>query len=161
MANSKSWKTDLSRGQSWEGKLFFWMEGKYKNVELLSEEFGADFSIDGKLVELKTDFLPYHNFFIETYSNYQTKRIGGPRAALEYGAQYFLYYFVGENSPYRWNLFSFNLEKMVSWLDKEETFYPKRFVNNNDYDTYGCIIPIRVLRNTEFCRMTKVDLSNI
>jgi hypothetical protein len=145
---------DLERGLFYEELFYKEIKEKYpnKDIKWLNQEFEADFEIDSVKVELKSDFTKYTNFFMEIFSNYATRRSGGPWQALGYKAKYFLYWFVDEENINQWRCYSFETDKLVSWLDINMYSYSMKIVNNGKYNTFGCPVPVKDLERFPWCR---------
>lgn len=147
-------KNDFERGIFYEELFYKEIKKKYqdKDVKWLNKEFEADFKINSVKLELKSDFTKYTNFFMEIFSNYATRRIGGPWQAKQYDAKYFLYWFCSDENKNQWRCYSFEVDELVKWLDKNMYSYSMKFVNNGKYNTFGCPIPIKHLENKSWCR---------
>jgi hypothetical protein len=155
-------KEDLKTGLSWEAKFYEEISKKYpeKQIKHLNRKFEADFSIDGNKVELKSDDREFPNFFMERFSNYQTRRDGGPWQAQKYNATKFIYWFVSPKNKYQWSCYCFDVNKLVEWLDKNIYSYNFKFVKNKNYDTFGCPVPVKDLEEFPWCRKQTI-VSNI
>lgn len=153
---------DLERGLFYEELFYKEIKKIYpeKEIKHLNKEFEVDFEINSVKVELKSDFTKYTNFFMEIFSNYATRRIGGPWQGKEYGAKYFLYWFCSDKNINQWSCFSFEVDELVKWLDTNMYAYPMKFVNNGKYNTFGCPVPVKHLENKSWCRK-KYIVSNI
>jgi hypothetical protein len=145
---------DLERGLFYEELFYKEIKEIYpeKEIKHLNKEFEADFEINSVKVELKSDFTKYTNFFMEIFSNYATRRRGGPWQAHGYKAKYFLYWFCSDENINQWSCYSFEVDELVSWLDINMYSYPMKFVNNGKYNTFGCPVPIKDLEEFPWCR---------
>lgn len=135
---------DLDRGKKGEN----FINDNFPELELISEPYGADFKCKntGHLIELKTDFYDFNktpNFFIERYSNYDTKRDGGVHQAIKYGAQWFMYLFYSDKV-----LYTFRVNDLIRFIDDNEHKFKPSFVMNRSYRTMGYKINRGELMNT-------------
>lgn len=109
----------------------------------------------GALAEIKYDDSPRAirnakdfqvNFFVELYSNYEFKSLGGPFRAVEEGVDYYVYIF---KKPFRMFLFD-----AVKFRDTASTLirskkYKDLFIKNKSWETQGYAIPIHLFKNCE------------
>lgn len=149
---------DLEKSQKYEQKFAEWYNKNNKRqLTWLNNKHEADYvSSNGKKIEIKVDFTRYPNFFIETFSNFATKRVGGPWQALNYNAEFFVYWFVGDNSPNRGKVYVFNTYDLVKFIEGRN--YPIGYVKNNGYTTQGLVVPVRDLCNLEFCKYKNIGV---
>jgi hypothetical protein len=150
---------DLERGCRYEGKFYRWYKQNSTNkITWLQEKYEADFLINDFKVELKTDFTPHTNFFMEHFSNIKTRRLGGPRQAKGYKAKFYCYWFVDELNPHQWSCYSFRTDELVAWLDIHMNRYQTRRKLNKGFVTLGHIIPIETLSKQSFCKIIRIEV---
>ena len=159
MNKRADWKSDFKKGEKFEKKFYEWYQQNSTNkIEWLQEKYEADFLINNFKVELKSDFTPHSNFFMEHFSNIKTRRFGGPRQAQGYNAKHYCYWFVDELNPHQWKCFSFRTDELVAWLDIHMNEYETRTKENKGYNTLGHIIPIAELSNQKFCKHIRIEV---
>lgn len=157
-SKSKPFNPELSRKFEVEFASIF--NKKEKNIIVgkemvhLNTNHKHDFDImqGGKVVnrvELKTDsHIGSDNLFIEEYSNYETKREGGPwQAWNKYGADFFAYWLPLDICD---NLYVFKTQELLAVMEKIRYRCNSCLKENNHdgriYNTKGFIVP-----KTELC----------
>lgn len=119
------------------------LEPKKSQVDL-----AYDFILkDKKRVELKTDSYPMDkspNFFMETVSDIQSGKLGGPFRAYKDGIEYFVYYFI-EDCTYFW----FETKKLHDALEAliASGKYQLKSIKNKGWTAEGYAIPREALRS--------------
>lgn len=129
-----NFKADLERGSKGEELL---MELWPELVRLDGRK--ADFSINGKKLELKTDYYEQSktkNFFMETYSNVQKGKRGGPFQSEQNNVDLFLYFYIKDTMGYL-----FDVKELVKFLKSKEDKYPTRMITNHGWITSGILVP--------------------
>ncbi len=131
-----NFKHSLAIGQQGEAQLLLYMPELTKldgrKADFINEQTGATY-------ELKTDSYDYNktaNFFIETASDAELGKPGGPWQALEHGSTYWLYMF-SRNKV----LFTFKTLPLVQWLDTHPKKYPLISIPNKGWTTLGFKLP--------------------
>jgi hypothetical protein len=160
MAEESNWERDFQKGEKGEKEFYGYLKRRYpnKNIKWLQKAHEADFMIDDDKVELKTDFTKHTNFFIEYFSNIDTRRMGGPYQASEYNARHFIYWFVDKRNPYQWCCFRFLLKELIDWLNINKNCYQTRRKLNKGFVTLGHIIPIETLSKQSFCKIIRIEV---
>ena len=156
-----SFEKDLKKAQKYE-EMFATIYNKttyFGFMKWNDEKYTADYTVEINdstfQAEIKIDFTKYNNFFLEKYSNKNTKRIGGPRQAQKYGAKFFVYWFVSEKNAHQWECYIFKTDELVRWLDENEKKYQIKEVKNKTHTTTGYAIPIQHLSSLEFFKKEK------
>jgi len=129
-------KQDLERGNA--GELLFLLNNP--NLEKLPG-FESDFinKKTGEKYELKTDYYDMNNtenFFIELWSDVDSKKRGGPIQAKRHGSKYYCYLFI-KNNIY----FKIDIDYLVLFIATNEHLYQKRKIYNDSWITEGILIP--------------------
>lgn len=107
-----------------------------------SEDRAVDFILsNGQTVELKTDTYPMEktpNFFMETLSDTNSGKLGGPWRAQQDGVAYFVYYFVTDKT-----FFWFDPKQLCLRLEKliAEKKYRIKSIANRSWTTQGYAVP--------------------
>ena len=130
-------KKQLSIGQ--KGENLFVATYKYLNPIKSEEDLSYDFKISGnKKVELKLDtYINAKNFFMEKYSSFEDKKVGGPwRGKIDY----FVYLFINEKTFY-W----FVQKDLLKFLDEYIKGKEGKMVKNKGYTTLGYTVAKKIL----------------
>lgn len=113
---------------------------------------GPDFRTRyGKIIELKTDYVAARtgNIFVERWSNFERKTVGGPFRSFREKCDYF------STLVWKKELISFKPLELISYL--EELGYTKedlKPVKNKNYTTKGWAVPIFLLKKSPDCIVT-------
>lgn len=111
-----------------------------------SEDLSFDFIINGGAsVELKTDdycMRDTKNFFMETVSDTESGKLGGPFRAFKDGITFFVYYFIHDKT-----FFWFDTAKLHAKLQEliATGRYPLKSIKNKGWTTTGYAIPREAL----------------
>jgi len=115
----------------------------YKSLSpIKSEERAIDFHLNtGESVEVKTDTYPMEktaNFFMETVSNSESGKLGGPFRARQDGVKFFVYYYLN-NKQFFW----FDTIKLCEKLEQliAEKKYKIKSIKNKTWLTLGYAVP--------------------
>jgi hypothetical protein len=158
--NKNGFDKNLKKGEAHEAKFYTYLKTKYPNrdVKWLKTNFEADFMIDDFKLELKTDFTRHSNFFMEYYSNIETKRMGGVWQAAGYKARYYAIWYVDPSNAHQWSCYCFETKPLLEWLEAHKDEYPTGKVKNEGYTTLGFVIPMHRLTGQSFCRCSKIEV---
>jgi len=114
-----------------------------KEIVHVNKKDDADFIIGKKSkLELKVDRKLTGNYFIELIKNVRKNLVGGPEQAKEYGSKYFAFWFINFEKD---NLFIFNNNELVKWININRNSYRSVLVNNGEYQTSGIVVPRKEL----------------
>lgn len=95
-------------------------------------------------IELKSDSYGIHgspNFFIEKWSDVDSKKPGGPFQALEKNNELFIYYYPPKEGQEDDVYFVFQTKRLVSFLNKNTEKYTLINIHNRAWITQGYKIP--------------------
>lgn len=135
-------KTDLERGKAGEA-LFLTHFPQYEALNGYESDFRNKET--GDLAELKTDYYDMDktpNFFIELWSDINTKRLGGPRQAKKHGSKYYYYLYINNMIIYE-----FNVEDLCAFIGLNEDNYSNRYIHNESWCTEGLLVPREDLKH--------------
>lgn len=133
---------DLERGKAGE-VLFLTHFPQYEALNGYESDFRNKET--GDLAELKTDYYDMDktpNFFIELWSDINTKRLGGPRQAKKHGSKYFYYLYI-KNMV----IFEFDIEALCKFIDENEINYDFHYIPNEGWATTGILVPREDLKH--------------
>jgi hypothetical protein len=106
----------------------------YKNAQKTDGRV-ADFIMDGKTIELKTDTYSMDNtpnFFMERYGNIQTFADGGPWRAKNDNLDFFVYMFLNQKT-----FFWFEPNSLCGFLDKYILDLKPKTIDNRTWAALG------------------------
>lgn len=143
-----SFKASLSKAQFFtETKFASW----YPAVTFTDGREFDFFNEAAEACELKLDFYKKgSNIFIETHSNYDKNRPGGPWQTKLHGTVKWFVYARCEHSEVLW----FDLDKLLEFCDANLEKYRRVFVPNRTYRGSGILVP----REDLIHLATKVDV---
>ena len=145
-------KEQLAKGQAGEQLIHDY----FSQLERL-DGFSSDFIINGKGIELKTDFYDptvTPNFLIERYSDSERLTDGGPWKALKDGSQYYLYLFYQTKE-----LYIIDTKDLVTYLDANHHHFNRAYIPNKTWVTMGYKVP-RHLLTAIYQKITLTDTHN-
>lgn len=131
-----NFKSSLAKGKVGEALL---LEAMPELVPLNGRRSDFIHSVTEELYELKSDQYDMRNtenFFIETWSDLDKKKRGGPWQALEHNSKYWIYMFVKNRT-----LFVFNTAELVNHLDGTIDNYDNINIPNIAWTTQGIKVP--------------------
>ncbi len=123
-------------------------KGEELIVKLFPTKFTATDGMSGDMLyngtdgithkfELKTDTYKSNNFFFEKFSNVRLQNNGGVWQSKDHGCKYYAYYMIKYDE-----LYIFEVDKILDWLNNNEHKYPIKPVKNNTKITEGYAIPM-------------------
>jgi hypothetical protein len=124
-----------------KGELFF-LES-YKN-SVKSEIFDYDIISGNKKIELKSESRSLKqtpNFFVERYSNFDTKKDGGPWQANK-KADFFVYLFYPDKT-----FFWFKTVQLLDFMNKNLKNLEQKIIRNPNYCGLGYIVPRETVKH--------------
>lgn len=134
-----NFKASLEKGKQGEIKLMkLWPE-----LQRTDGRSGDYILPSGTKVEIKSDFYDHDatkNFFIETWSDVDKKKPGGPTQALLHGCKYFVYYFITHDIAY-----IFDTEDLAQQLLATDLGTPC-IIQNKTWATVGYKVPRAALK---------------
>lgn len=101
-----------------------------------------DFDLDGKKIELKSDFYTFEdtdNFFIERYSDYDKLKDGSLWQSKD--CDFFVYYFINEGV-----FFWFNVKEFLKFLDEYIKDKSYVIIKNKGWNALGYKIPREICK---------------
>ena len=125
-------KTEMNKGD--KGELEFL---KYYPKAVKHPTREHDFDLDGKKIELKSDFYTFEdtdNFFIERYSDYDKLKDGSVWQSAH--CDYFVYYFINEGV-----FFWFDMTKFRKFLDEYIKNKSYVLIRNRAWTALGYKVP--------------------
>jgi hypothetical protein len=137
-------KFHKSLGAGKAGETAFLLLASKHGLELTQTDGRSGDFVDstGHKYELKTDSYSHdktENFFIETFSDVDKLKVGGPAQALAHGCKYYCYYFPSHQLVYVFD--TANLLQQLSTLKMG----PVKYIKNVRWTTTGFAVPRKSL----------------